>query len=217
MAKKNYSEIEHLIIDVVNITQKDIFVTLYLNDKSHNLEREYLEGMLYDFGDVIKLCAMKDRLWVEIYDIDEHFIAKLECLSTLFKHTLLKDKNVYLESNITCRKFLERLYLNENKELFTCIYLNENLKVIDVDQETIKENAQCNISPVFIISRCKALKASGVIFAQNNAQKTVIEREHVFISTMYYKHNLEYFDIYVIDHFIINSNIYSFIEKNYIG
>lgn len=140
------------------------------------------------------------------------FAAAIE-LSRRALHEQLEQRNA-LTSPGAVRDYLRLALGRREEEVFVCIWLNAQHKVIKIDEAFKGTLTQTSVYPREIVKTAIARNAAAVIFAHNHPSGVAQPSQSDELLTRNLKEALELIEVKVLDHFIVAGNqAISFAER----
>jgi DNA repair protein RadC len=145
-------------------------------------------------------------------DHDEALIAA--ALRVVEKRFIVNHAREPLTSPGMVRGYLRiRLHALE-REVFVCIWLDSQHRVIDVEQMFAGTLTQTSVYPREVVKRALAVNAAAVLFAHNHPSGVAQPSQADELLTRNLREALALVDVKVLDHFIIAGNAsISFAER----
>lgn len=123
----------------------------------------------------------------------------------------------FLSSPQSVREFLHITLRNLEHEVFGCVYLDAQNRVIDHEMMFRGSLTQTSVYPREVVKACLAHNAAGVIFAHNHPSGLAEPSQADELLTRTLRQALSLVDIRLLDHFIIGEGpAMSFAERGLI-
>jgi DNA repair protein RadC len=130
--------------------------------------------------------------------------------------TLIK-RNVALNSPAACRDYLRLILSPLQHEVFFCLFLDAQNRVISAEEVFRGTLTQTSVYPREIVKRALMVNAGAVIFAHNHPSGISDPSKADELLTIALKQALALVDVRVLDHFIVAGNgVTSFAERGLI-
>lgn len=149
---------------------------------------------------------------------------KIENLTTvteveiLYKSKIKPSEREKITSSKDSAEIFRAIHLfNQNieyKELFYCMYLNRNNKVLSVTKIAEGTTSSCLVDPKTIMQGAILQNASSLILSHNHPSGNLVASKEDIELTRKVKEGCKLFDIQVLDHIILTSeSYYSFSDE----
>ena len=123
-------------------------------------------------------------------------------------------KQVSLTSPAACRDYLRLRLAGREHEVFVCIFLDAQHRVIEVEELFRGTLTQTSVYPREVVKRALAVNAAAVIFAHNHPSGLTQPSRADELITRTLKEALALVDVNVLDHFIVaGGEVLSFAER----
>ena len=177
-----------------------------------DLGRELLER----FGGLGGLCRADRQSACSAPGVGEAKFALLQAVIEMARRTLAEDMHASdaLASPQAVRDYLRLVLRNKEYEVFCCVFLDAQNRVIAVEELFRGTLTQTSVYPREIVKRALALNAAAVILAHNHPSGVAEPSAADHSLTRRLAETLALVDVRVLDHFIVaGASSLSFMES----
>lgn len=177
-----------------------------------DLGRELLER----FGGLGGLCRADKQSACSAPGVGEAKFALLQAVIEMARRTLAEDMHTSdaLASPQAVRDYLRLVLRNKEYEVFCCVFLDAQNRVIAVEELFRGTLTQTSVYPREIVKRALALNAAAVILAHNHPSGVAEPSAADHSLTRRLAETLALVDVRVLDHFIVaGASSLSFMES----
>ena len=177
-----------------------------------DLGRELLER----FGGLGGLCRADRQSACSAPGVGEAKFALLQAVIEMARRTLAEDMHASdaLASPQAVRNYLRLILRNKEYEVFCCVFLDAQNRVIAVEELFRGTLTQTSVYPREIVKRALALNAAAVILAHNHPSGVAEPSAADHSLTRRLAETLALVDVRVLDHFIVaGASSLSFMES----
>lgn len=177
-----------------------------------DLGRELLER----FGGLGGLCRADKQSACSAPGVGEAKFALLQAVIEMARRTLAEDMHASdaLASPQAVRNYLRLILRNKEYEVFCCVFLDAQNRVIAVEELFRGTLTQTSVYPREIVKRALALNAAAVILAHNHPSGVAEPSAADHSLTRRLAETLALVDVRVLDHFIVaGASSLSFMES----
>ncbi len=171
--------------------------------------------LLTDFGSLKALLDADEQRFCQAHGLGSAKYAQLQAVLEMAKRHFqeILQRGSVMENPDMIRAYLSAQLRNYSYEVFACLFLDSQNRVIQFDELFRGTINSTSVYPREVVKQALQHNASSVIFAHNHPSG-VAEPSHADqLITEKLKQALALFDIAVLDHFIIgDGNPYSFAE-----
>lgn len=126
----------------------------------------------------------------------------------------LRKPGAMLNSPRAVRQFLTLHLAEQEREVFTALWLDTQHRVVAADDLFMGTLSQTSVYPREVVKRALQLNAASVIFAHNHPSGAAEPSQSDRLLTDALKQSLAMIDVRVLDHFIVaGANTLSFAER----
>lgn len=171
--------------------------------------------LLSEFGDLKKLLDVQPHLFYQKRGMGKAKLAMFKAALELGRRYLAEnlEKGETIANSQVTKRFLASRLRGYQHEVFACLYLDTQNRVLGFEELFEGTLHEANIYPREVVKRCLAHNAAKIILAHNhpsgNPHPSQADRE----MTRQLKDSLTLIDIQVIDHIVVgNKDCISFAE-----
>jgi len=190
-----------------------IFLRTGVSGKSAvDLARE----LLTCFGNLTRLFAADEKNFCEFHGMGRAKYVQLQAVLEMSRRALQEEMRSgdALNSPAAVRNYLQLLLRSREQEIFMCIFLDAQHRVIAAEEMFRGTLTQTSVYPREVVKRALAINAAAVIFAHNHPSGVAEPSQSDQILTDTLKQALALVDIRVLDHFIVaGTGCLSFAER----
>ena len=121
-----------------------------------------------------------------------------------------------MNSPAIVKNYLRVKFAGLEREVFSCIWLDSQNRIIAVDDVFAGTLTQTSVYPREIVKAAMHYNAGGVIFAHNHPSGCAEQSSADEYITTALKSALALVDVRVLDHFVVGDSVTSFAEKGLI-
>ena len=157
------------------------------------------------FGGLSGLCRADRRAACAAPGVGEAKYALLQAVMEMARRTLAEDMQAgdAMESPDAVRSYLRLILRGKEYEVFCCVFLDAQNRVIAVEELFRGTLTQTSVYPREILKRALALNAAALILAHNHPSGVAEPSQADRILTRKLAEALALVDIRVLDHFIV--------------
>ena len=171
------------------------------------------------FGSLGGLCRADKKAACEAPGVGEAKYALLQAVMEMARRTLVEDMQVgdALTSPTAVRDYLRLILRSKEYEVFCCVYLDAQNRVIAVEELFHGTLTQTSVYPREIIKRALAHNAAALILAHNHPSGVAEPSPADHALTRKLAEALALVDVRVLDHFIVaGASSLSFMESGHL-
>lgn len=176
-------------------------------------------ALLQRFGSLRAILGASTAQLNSIRGIGSAKIAQLHAIGELTQRALIEElqENTCFDSPSAVRDYLKLFIGTRPYEVFTCLYLDVRYRLIIAKEVSRGTLTQTAVYPREIAKEAISLNAAALIVAHNHPSGVTEPSEADKNLTRHLQTALEFFDIRLLDHFIVASNnVLSFSEQGLI-
>ncbi|MCU4677588.1 DNA repair protein RadC [Catenovulum sp. 2E275] len=173
------------------------------------------QQLLSEFGSLRKLLAADLTQFCSAKGLGAAKFTQLQACLEMSKRYLAEvlKKGDALTSVAACREFLKAHLRDQPHEIFACLFLDNQHRVIEFAPLFYGTIDGASVYPRVVVEKCLAKQAAAVIFAHNHPSGIAEPSQADKAITERLKQALALVDIRVLDHFIVgDGEVLSFAE-----
>lgn len=173
-------------------------------------------GLLTRFGNLTQLFAAGEQDFCRIHGMGQAKYVQLQAVLEMSRRALQEEmrSSDALNSPAAVRNYLQLLLRGREQEVFMCIFLDSQHRVIAAEELFHGTLTQTSVYPREVVKRALALNAAAVIFAHNHPSGVAEPSPSDQMLTAALKQALQLVDVRALDHFIVaGAGCLSFAEK----
>lgn len=172
--------------------------------------------LLSSFGSLDKVLESDFETFTQIKGLGEAKFCQLKAtLELVRRHYNCKvEESASFSNQDLARNYLLNNFPNTNNEVFACIFLDNNNKLIKFKQLFTGTINQSQVYPRVVAQECLINNAAAIIFAHNHPSGNLKPSDSDVHLTRHLIKILDVIDVRVLDHFIVGKdNIYSMAQN----
>jgi DNA repair protein RadC len=172
--------------------------------------------LLTRFGNLTQLFAASEQDFCATHGLGQAKYVQLQAVLEMSRRALQEEMHSgdALNSPAAVRSYLQLLLRGREQEVFMCIFLDAQHRVIGAEEMFHGTLTQTSVYPREVVKRALALNAAALIFAHNHPSGVAEPSQSDQLLTDALKQALALVDVRVLDHFIVaGSGCLSFAER----